>query len=269
MIQIKFDREALQNLTLMKQMPKRLERLMREYVRRAAVMAHEQMLAHIPTSAELARYRDSLEVVQGPGKDTYGVESRPQRSRAKEIHAQRELIFVEVRKGSRGTPESCRILARHNPWTVDTLPFTPSRRYVHMVHKQATEKEVADTAKARRAGRAGWVRELRQNGVKHIAEPTKLPRSLKKVPETVSEGYSLEFGLGGVPVHPHWRPALRAVLDILPRQIAVDRSFVNTLTKANYRGWERWPGKVKTRIPRKEVEKFSDFQDKVAKSAAL
>ena len=99
-----------------------------------------------------------------------------------------------------------RILASHNPWTVDTIPALDRPVAADLIIKPASPGEVEHFRKARLAERRDIEHEIARAGGKTLAfdaiqEPKITGRVLADVPFLALR---LEYGYGGFPKTPIW-----------------------------------------------------------------
>jgi hypothetical protein len=100
------------------------------------------------------------------------------------------------------------VLARHNPWTMDTLPYEPKRLWASLIARKVTEREVGQIIGMKQAGREGVKRELADAGIKIPARVHAVLLTRRVSRDIAFEVLRREFGLTR-PHVAHWRPALK------------------------------------------------------------
>jgi hypothetical protein len=166
------------------------------------------------------------------------------------------------------TPSSkVAILEKYNPWTYDTLPFTPDPKDGFLSTKKSRPDQVRKTAALRMRQKPKWMKELQKVGVRKIdkANAIKLPKSVSKLPDAALDALKLEFGLGGQKPKPSWRLGFSH----LARQgfksfVKEKKLLAYPLTRPSFNMWKHWPPKTKHAISTLQAQKFKNFQKKVA-----
>ena len=86
---------------------------------------------------------------------------------------------------------------------------------------------------------------------------------MKAVPDVAYDSLRLEFGLGGMPSKPHWRPAiLKLASGGLTGMIRTNREISQTMTDPTYQGWRNWrPQGVAGTISISQAGRYTPFQN--------
>lgn len=224
------------------------------------------MLSRLPKKGELAIYRRSLRraMVRGLDKDVVGavIQANPRARRVRALPPESTVLYIVPRRISKKTTQAS-ILAKHSPWTLDTLPFYPSRKDAKIISRRATEREVQQTQRARDKDRKQWRRALLQLGVRVAAKKqVKAARLGKAVTDVAFEGARLELGLGGTKAIPHWRPAVRALLKSGMKSLARDPYLRRWLRSVQEPGVP--PTRIRSQVTVKDALTFRGFQRKLA-----
>ncbi len=245
----------------------RMNKVRAEYVRSVAERVLTSLQDRIPGKAEYDSYRDSLEVVgvKGNGNESvFAVRSSPHSRGVTKVDVPRTVLYIRPRrKLSRIRPE-IKILEQHNPWTVNTLPFTPKRSHAQVISRRVQQREVERIEKDRKEDRKVWRRELAKVGIREPSRSkrTKVPKRIKTIPDVAFEALRLEFGMGGVKAEPHWRPGIRAVMGRHVDKIGNLADRIEALTEPRFRKWKQWPQRTK-KISLNEARRFVGFQKKL------
>lgn len=122
------------------------------------------------------------------------------------------LLFIRAKfvlgpEGKKVPSALGKLLAKHSPWTMGTLPFEPPARLASIRAVRATEGEVRRIEERRRKELPAITAELRDQGIK-IREGTE--RFSRRVTRDLAfEVLRREFGIRATH-RAHWRPAIRA-----------------------------------------------------------
>jgi hypothetical protein len=140
--------------------------------------------------------------------------------RLRSVDVQRTVLYVRP-KVVRGESEPAAVvLARKNPWTMNTLPYEPTRREASMMARQVSEREARKIDAQRKRERNEVVAELRALG-KPIRSPEQVTMTRRVTRDLFFEVCRVEFGVE-TPQRPHWRPATRAMTSVILRKKLMD-----------------------------------------------
>jgi hypothetical protein len=236
----------------------------------AAVHIHEQLLERIPGNDDWAAYRSSLQlarIIGSPkGVTSYALRIAPHARRVKKTDIDRTVLYVQRNRRMRRVKPEIVVLEKFNPWTVQTLPFTPRRSQALIVSRKVTKREAEKVAKDREKDRRKWSKALAHHGRREVKKDQRLdiPKKVHALPDIAFEALRLEFGLGGVKGSPHWRPALRQFLAFgLRSLLKQDHQIKRILKDSKYRAWKRLPPRVRHSVRMTEVKNYLPFQKKL------
>ncbi len=169
------------------------------------------------------------------------------------------VIYVKPKVRQKMEDPGVVILSRHNPWTMDTLPYEPEKRWASLISRRVTEREIRRVVAARKLEQEAVKRELADAGVRFPprAHPVLLARRVSR--DIVFEVIRREFGLTQ-PHVAHWRPSIRRVRDLHVRQVL--KTMLRWLTVPSERRWER---ETNIKIEKASVvRRVRVFQDRVS-----
>ena len=252
-------------IRLLKELPARWKAAQRYMAYSMAEEAKAQLLRRIPKTADYKDLRRSLEVVQGgSAKDVvFAVRARPSAQAVRKLDPKKDVVYVTAKRAAADIPDEIRVLEAFSPWPVDMLPFEPDRRFVDLVHRKVSVREVERLRKARTKSRPQWRRLLAQAGVTGTAEKRPDVSESRSVPDRVFQSLNLEFGLGTEAV-PHWRPAVKEVQKPgFARKVVESGQFRKTLTDPKFRAWRAWQRGLTETVPLSEIADLRDFEDKL------
>jgi hypothetical protein len=246
----------------------RAEKLQDRFTQVASDHVLKNVVDRIPTKDEWSAYRDSLEVVNvaTEGRSIFAIRSDSRARGISKVDVPRTVLYIRPRrKLSRIRPE-IKILERFNPWTINTLPFTPKRSDAQVISRKVQKLEVEEVEKDRKRDRKVWQKELARVGFRQPTRSKRLQVSkrVKALPDVAFEALRLEFGAGGTKARPHWRPGIRSVMTGSGvRHVGSMEERVSAMLKTGFRSWRSWPQKAKKTILAKEAKGFVPFQKKL------
>jgi hypothetical protein len=222
------------------------------------------LIEKIPVGPAYSNYRDSLqvsEVTVGSEGDVFAIRSNPTAVGSTELDAPNTLIYVRGKARMSKPDPAVQILEQYNPWTLDTLPFTPKTTVATIVSKKVAENTVSKIRKSRRKDRYKWAPALTNAGIR--VGPLGKIKTPKTVPDMGYAAFQLEFGLGVKPA-PHWRPTLKDLITTAPKKMARSPKIKMLFTNPSFTGWKRWE-KIQgaSKIRPSEARKFVPFQRKL------
>ena len=251
---------------------KQVLRLMEQWEQRikAIVMAMPQKVAaefllsvQGDSPTDIKGYPDMLEVktVQGRlGWEITGVipPGWVFSQRLSSVDVQRTVLYVRPRvTGGEVVSEAAVVLSRYNPWTMDTLPYEPSRREAAITSRQVTEREVRPIEAQRRKDVEREVeRELRDLGVQ-LRPKGKVLLSRRVSRDLAFEILRREFGVPPIRGRAHWRPAARKVPRIAEREFKALFRWFAYPSESRYTGVG--PMKMEKASVIRRVQKFQDL----------
>jgi hypothetical protein len=245
------------------------EALKKQFMYRVVSWAHHSLLDNIPKEYETLR--DSLRIGRITGtprmEPAYVIEAVARSKSLGELDSGNVLLYVQAKPHQmRAIPAEVQVLIDHGPWTIGTLPLHPNPRIAVVVSRTVGARSVQRVENARRRDRRIWKRKLERQGVRvrSTGQQLQTNRQVRALPDVALESAKLEFGLGGVASHPHWRPT---IVRLASRQgagiIARRREFVKVMTSAGFGAWKNWPRKVPRRVRLSTARKFMPFQKRL------
>lgn len=264
------DTKSRKILGLVKQWPKRAERLRKLVPYLAAKYVHEHILQNLPNKDDWSSYRSSLQVARVAGApkgvSAYALRAATRTSRTKKAAVDLTILYVRPTSRLRRTRPEIEILRKFSPWTFQTLPFTPKRSEAILISRKVNKREVDKVTKARLKDRPLWHKALAKTGRRETRKDQRLdiPKKVHTLPDVAFEALRLEFGLGGVKGQPHWRPAIQALISSgLRSMFAHDPKIIKLFKDPKFRDWKRWPPRVRHTVRMAEVKNYVPFQKKL------
>lgn len=195
----------------------------------------------------------------------YVVHAVPRGKATKRSEEESTVLYVSAKPNLlRRVPDSVRILEDHSPWTVDTLPFQPDVRTSVVVSRSVNPRVVGKVRESRKRDRPVWRRKMLDAGLRETRKDQRIRRNraLKAIPDVAYDSLRLEFGLGGMPSKPHWRPAiLKLASGGLAGMIRSNREISRTMTDPNYQSWRSWkPPEARGTVSILQAMRYVPFQ---------
>ncbi len=274
-IKLEMDRDAKRAFQMVREWPTRWKNFKSELVYEMADYVYEGVSKKIPSAAEFKSYRKALRVSQITGlpSDTvgYAVEAR---ANDKEMEsASRVIVYVRAKKAMPGTRNRAEVLERFNPWTLDTLPFMPTKDEAVLVRRKVRIKQVAEVARDKRATKSQWMPALNKMGVRASQLKGKIQKALSgKAPEFAPRAIGLEFPdvtrTTKTAGPPPWRHTL---IDFtrheLPRFMQKRPELARWVTDPSSKDWLS-PTRPKSKLQANKLKAFDRFQKLVGPQLA-
>ena len=269
---IDFEAKGIRDLPkLLKEWPARTKHLRAHITYLACEWALDEIKSKIPRSSAYAGYREGLQMAEvmgvGPGEASFALYVDVRKSKVRKVDGPKTVLYVHAKRRSRRTPPEIAVLESFNPWTIDTLPLTPDKRWATVVSRKAAKAEVAKVAKKRRRDASKWKKALARVGVRQIKKDQgmKVDRKQKALPDVALDAIRLEFGLGATQSKPHWRPALIKITkgQLFKMMVRKDKTLKRAFMDSNFQQWKKWPKKITRKLRIGEVRKYKGFQKRL------
>lgn len=218
--------------------------------------------AKIPNTSNYKSYRDSLRLVQAgaPSDPVFAVYGNATEKRV--VEAKTDVVFFKLKKRNGKFDPVAAVLAEHQPWTMETLPFTPDAKTATLITRRVTRDEVKTVTSAREKERPVWSKKLMQLGVQPKPKKADVPEETTGVADVTYTALRLEFGLGKTKAVAHWRPAVRSARE---RVLALFQSKTTADVLLNWKNnsWRKWSHQGADIVSSSKIESMIGFQDKV------
>jgi len=256
---------------LMEEWPERTRGLRAQLLYLATERVFQDVMSKIPTSGLHRSYRDGLEIGRVMGlsadEDAYAIYVDVKKSKVRKVDGPKTVLYIQAKRRSRRTPPEIAVLESFNPWTIDTLPIAPDKRWAVIVSRKASKTVVSKVAKQRRRDAGKWKRALSKVGVRQIKKDQglKVNRKVKAMPDVALDAIRMEFGLGATKSTPHWRPAILQLVKgrIFKQLIKQDKRLKRAFLDSGFQQWKKWPKKIRRKLRMGEVRKYKGFQKKL------
>lgn len=266
----KMNRKTKRAFKMIEQLPKRMAVLFRVVPLIVARQVRADVVAAIPPDKEWKGYREGLETarISGTKKEpAYAVQLSSKRAgtqRVRKVDAAKTVIYVRAKRRLAPASEAVRVLERNNPWTLETLPFSPSGKEARLISKKVSRQVATRVTRRLKRDKPFWSAELQRAGKKAVRKDRRVSSSsvAKPRPEAAFPAIGLEFGIGRV-ARPHWRPAILPFTRDPARAILKAAPNLTDLLDPSYRAWKRWGPRVRVTISKADAKKFVPFQTKL------
>lgn len=166
-----------------------------------------------------------------------GLPAYAHRRRLTQADAPRTVLYVKPKLAGGKTMDPAAVtLWRSNPWTMDTLPYEPSKRVAQIISRRVSLKDAEKIEAMRMAERPRIEAELRTHGIESFRR-NKVLLDQRVTVDLAYEVLRREFGLGDAPHVSHWRPAVRYVKTVLAKQQL--KKYLRWLAVPSERRWKR------------------------------
>lgn len=254
---------------LIGQWPERLKHVQPMLPYLAANYLMRYVRQKLPKGSEYRAYRQGLEVAKvrglSDGQYAYTLQVDMKSRFVRKVRPNQVLLYVHPKQRAARPDPATVILEKYNPWTFDSLPFTPDPRMGWVRTKNVRPATVSTVTDRRNRDRPAWSKELNRVGRRQVRKiKLKIPKKVRFLPNMALEALKLEFGLGGTKPRPAWRLGVRRVIKTELRRFATNpKYFVFPLTKPSDTLWRRWPMRTKHSITLAQAAKFVPFQRKL------
>lgn len=204
-------------MKLVEQLPERIAAIVKTFPQLIAADVLKMVQSGAPTDIE--GYPDMLKVKDLPSIQGWELTAIlppgwASSQRLRSIDVKRTVLYVRPKvKGGVVVEPATVVLERNNPWTMDTLPYEPSRFEASMLSRRVTEKEARQIEMWRREDLRAIRIELKDLGVQ-LRPPAKVLLSRRVTRDIAFEVLRYEFGIAPIQGRAHWKPALRTVPNI-------------------------------------------------------
>ena len=144
-IDLELDHEGKSTFKFVKELDKRADAIKRMFVWAMANDLYELVTEKIPKGKRYDKLIKSLKVGEGD-KGVFAVYIDNKAKGIKKIDAQKTLIYIRPRHIQDKPKKEIQILADYGPWTIDTLPFWPSRKDAVIVQRKVDQRTVSKIA---------------------------------------------------------------------------------------------------------------------------
>lgn len=252
---------------LLRELPARAAEVQRMVPFYAARAVQDFVKERIPKDYPELRRALKISRVAGLADDehAYVLHAVPRARRTRKADQNERVLYVTAKRNLlRSVPESVQILVDFSPWTADTLPYAPNPRMATVTYRQVSPRVVTRVRRQRRRDRSKWRRRMKDAGIREVRKERRARdiRRIKAVPDLAYTSLRLEFGLGGMPSKPHWRPAiLRLASGGLTGMIRGNREISRTMTDPSHQTWQSWkPSGARGAVSVLEAQKYVPFQ---------
>lgn len=253
---------------LVKQWQRRVLSVRRQFLFRAVDKVYRDILSILPSDRKELRRSMQMRRIRGlpESADGYVIRSVPKGAPIPKAEAEKTVIYVAAKTNlMRPVPIETQLLADYGPWTTDTLPYLPDPKTAAVISRRVSPREVVQVRRLRNQEKPKWRRDMLNAGIRLAPVGTQSQTADSgAVPDTAFESMRLEFGLGGEPLKPHWRKAIRKLASRSGAgMIARNREFARAMMDPSYRAWERWPRRGAGFVTAAEAKRYRPFQKRL------
>jgi hypothetical protein len=226
-------------MKLVGQLPERVEAIIKTFPQIIANDVLKLVQASAPRDIEgypdMLRVRD-LPMMQGWELTAILPPGWANSQRLRSVDAKQTVLYVRPKvKGGVVVEPATVVLERNNPWTMNTLPYEPSRFEASMLSRRVSEKEARQIEAIRRQDLPAIRIELKSLGVQ-LRPPAKVLLSRKVTRDIAFEVLRYEFGIQPIAGRAHWKPAIRMVPGTITKRAL--KSLEDWLAKPSDLGYQ-------------------------------
>lgn len=257
---------------LLKEWPERTTAIRAQTTYLSTERVYKDILNRIPSAQEFSTYRKALRFghVAGTSKEepAFAIYADSKAQRVKRLDRNKVLLYIKAKRKRRiRTPPEIFILEKFNPWTIDTLPFSPDKRWALTITRKAGARVVDSVAAKKKFQRSKIRKALFKAGVRKLKKDNnlKVPKSITGLPDIALEAIRAEFGLGKRS-NPHWRPAILGLVHGGLRSMlktATGKELISALTESDFQNWRKWPTRTTRQLKFAEARKYIGFQKRL------
>jgi len=262
-ITAKLDADAKRFLDYLSSGEDRVQFAMAQVTHEAAKGLHSALMTGLPKSysglrgaLRLGRVNASKGAV---GYGVYADSSGMKKTKARKVDPQTGVFYIRPKKGKLvRVPEKIRILQQFSPWTLDSMPFFPTKREGSVITRKVSEKEVLKVKELRELDRPKWQPLLVKEGIRISKNQTiRLPPRAEVVEDVAFQALRLEFGGGDRAAKPIWRPVIRSLAKNVVRSMLAG-SAARALREPDFRGFGGVP-KGEIELSESRLSGYNEF----------
>ncbi len=242
------------------ELPLRAAAIRRYLMYTAAQETLEAVTAKIPNKPEFSAYRQALRVVQSglPSNPVFSVIAE---GKEEPVIVATDVLYFKPKKIRGRIDPVVGVLMQHQPWTTDTLPFEPSRKFADLVSRRVTRDEVNRVRKAREETRSEWTQQLQKLGIQPKPKTEDEQAQTKAVSDLTFMALRLEYGLGRTKAVAHWRPAIRSVKKRVEEMFA-SKKIASAMMNWKDNEWRKWRSLGADVVSSTDLDGIEKFQRK-------
>lgn len=195
----------------------------------------------------------------------YSVSLKNTVNQVKNLDPEITVIRIKAIQRLGGKDPKAAILERFSPWTIETIPFFPDKKFAEVINNKATKKEVDAVKSLRKKDESIWRRELLKAGAKlesNLNQKT-IPTNLKSTNDVELDAIRLEFGLDGNNNGRQWAKAMRELASSGIASIIKDNGLMKILSDPNFTNFSTYVPKVTKRMTAAEARNLVTFQKRI------
>jgi len=242
------------------ELPLRAAAIQRYLMYTAAQETLEAVVAKIPNKPEFSAYSKALRVVQSglPKNPVFSVIAE---GKEEPVIVATDVLYFKPKKIRGRIDPVVGVLMQYQPWTTDTLPFEPPRKFADMVSRRVTRDEVNRVRKAREDSRSEWTQQLQKLGVQPKPKTEDEQAQTKAVADLTFMALRLEYGLGRTKAVAHWRPAIRSVKKRVEEMFA-SKKIASAMMNWKDNEWRKWRSLGADIVSSTDLDGIEKFQRK-------
>jgi hypothetical protein len=246
-VQISLDADSKATFDYLDNLTPRMKAFKRQALWAMATDLHQDILDKIPTDKQYDKLRQALKVGElSDNRDPcFAVFLDAKAQDAKKIDGERTLIYIRERKIPVKVKPEVQILIDKGPWTVDTLPFWPSKKDAVTVQRKVGKRILDKVAKMQASQQADVISQLTKLGKRDITNAMKKKtadtKKTKSVTDVVMQMQTLEFGGGSQRPLALWRSSIKNITNRTKTLLTRYKRIDSTLNDIRNKTWDKYP----------------------------
>jgi hypothetical protein len=236
----------------------------------AAKQAYDMLLNEIPGGSDYAEIRKSLKLVEVGGtkkgqQAAYSIHIPSRGRNIKKMDADKTIIIVTAKKGMKRASPDVALLEKNGPWTVDTIPFWPTRSEAVVSQRIVSAREIDSVSKQRKSNLPKIIFQLKEMGrnIKPYkpGDSGRVKGNAKAVPDVAMQMLSLEFSNSGKS-KPVFRKVIKSTIGSMPGLSKRFSQITDAMTNPNSTEYKNWPKRM-NKISSGQAGKYVGFQKRL------
>lgn len=261
MFKLEMDKQSIAYLKKLENLPKNINKFKEALLKTQAQLLFDLVKNNLQASTETSDFINYLTIAATNTSNelSYAVILDPKKTKVKTLKKESSLLTIKVKNKSYDKDRKLLVLQKYSPWTLDTLPYMPDKRFAEIITKQAKETEVRAVKEAKKKEEYKWKRELEALGF-NFSKKIEFSNNTA-VPDFITEAITKEVGLLSSGPSKQWSRALSELGRLDINSIIKSKNLFSILfgeTKAQQSG-----GTVVKRITPNEMRSLLYFQKRI------
>jgi hypothetical protein len=246
-VQMSLDANSKATFDYLDKLNIRMKAFKRQALWAIATDLHQDVSDKIPTDKQYDKLRQSLKVgeMAGGAEPLFAVFVDGKSPNVKKIDSNKTLIYIRERKIPVKIKPEIQVLIDNGPWTVDTLPFWPSKKDAITIQRKVGKRILEKVAKMQKNQQTEVMSRLLKLGKKDITNAMKkrsrAAQQSNSVTDVSAQMSTLEFGGGSQRPLALWRVAIKNITNRTKTLLTRYKRINSTLNDIRDKNWNKYP----------------------------